>query len=293
MLPAAPALRAGRGSPPRHVRRSLQDLADPREPGGLGRRAPAGRHARAQLVVLAAGRGELDGIGAERLRDRADARGDRQRGRVERDPHAARLRRAAGRRRRGRRRGRASRSPRRPPARGPRRAAGTGAGGGARAPSSPGARSSSTARPAAEAPRSPVTPTRSPGCAPSRPTSSSAASAQPTTVTASISAGPLARSPPAIVVPVALASASAPRCSATHLGLAERRREHDAEVRLAGGGAHGGEVGERAGQRAVPDVLRAAARAEAEVRALDHRVDRRDGERGRRARRRRRRPASG
>src|SRR4051812_7576891 len=76
-------------------------------------------------------------------------------------------------------------------------------------------RPSRTARPAALPPSSPVTPTRSPGRAPSRPTTASADSAQPTTVTARVRAGPRARSPPAIVTPHSAASASAPRWTAS------------------------------------------------------------------------------
>ncbi len=81
----------------------------------------------------------------------------------------------------------------------------------------PSARPSSTARPAADAPSVPVTPTSWPGAAPSRPISSSARSAQPVTVTASVSAGPETRSPPAIVTPVRSASASAPACTREHV----------------------------------------------------------------------------
>ena len=62
--------------------------------------------------------------------------------------------------------------------------------------SGPLARPSRTARPAADAPSVPVTPTASPGRAPSRPTRSSRLSAQPTTVTATSARG-RARSPPA------------------------------------------------------------------------------------------------
>src|SRR3954454_2934668 len=82
--------------------------------------------------------------------------------------------------------------------------------------SGPWARPSRTARPAALAPSGPVTATRSPARAPSRPMSSASSSAQPTTVTAIVTAGAATRSPPAIVVPVRAASASiAPTSSST------------------------------------------------------------------------------
>src|SRR4051812_6041669 len=72
------------------------------------------------------------------------------------------------------------------------------------------------ASPAALAPSGPVTPTRSPTRAPSRPISCASSSAQPTTVTAIVTAGAATRSPPAIVVPVRAASASiAPTSSST------------------------------------------------------------------------------
>src|SRR3954470_22388745 len=82
--------------------------------------------------------------------------------------------------------------------------------------SGPSARPSRIARPPALAPSGPVTPTRSPTCAPSRSTTASSASAQPTTVTAIVSAGARTRSPPAMVVPVRSHSASiAPTSSST------------------------------------------------------------------------------
>ena len=72
VLPAAPALRARRGSSPRHVRRVPRRTSPTHvSPAASAASRRAGRHARAQLVVLAAGRRELDGIGAERRRDRA------------------------------------------------------------------------------------------------------------------------------------------------------------------------------------------------------------------------------
>jgi hypothetical protein len=55
--------------------------------------------------------------------------------------------------------------------------------------------------------------------------------------------------------------------------VAQRRRQHDREVRLTRLGAHRGEVGQRAGERAPADVLRRGL-AEPEVRAVDHHVGR-------------------
>src|SRR5215217_4106268 len=75
--------------------------------------------------------------------------------------------------------------------------------------------SSSARRPASDPPSSPVTPTRSPGRAPSRPTSSSSESAHPVTAAVSTSTGPATTSPPAIVVPVSLASSSIPWISSS------------------------------------------------------------------------------
>ena len=219
-----------------------------------------GGDADAQLVVLAAGRGELG-----RRRARAPRRPPRRPARSaaprasSASAHAARLGEAP--RVGGQAVGEVEHRARagRAPARGPRPAAAAGAGG---------ARDQRAAVACARGPRArpgrrprrracPVTPTRSPGRAPSRPDQRPrASSAQPTTVTASVSAGPAARSPPAIVVPVARARAPRrPRCSAS---TSRRRAPAGAttrEVGLAGRGAHRGEVGERAGQRAVADVL--------------------------------------
>ena len=70
MLEAPPAVSGRRGALPQDTRRTLHRAADPGQPGAAGgpfrRRAAPGRDAHEQLVVLAAGRGELE---------RAEARG--------------------------------------------------------------------------------------------------------------------------------------------------------------------------------------------------------------------------
>ena len=68
---------------------------------------------------------------------------------------------------------------------------------------------------AVEPPSLPVTPMRSPPRAPSRPRSSSASSAQPTTVTDAIRTGAATTSPPASTTPVSPASSMAPRTSSS------------------------------------------------------------------------------
>ena len=140
---------------------------------------------------------------------------------VELDPHAAAPREMAARRWPARRTGRSSRWRRAPPARGP--LARRGAGGrsaraarrrGARRPAQ--ARPSSSASPAPAAPSVPVTATRSPGRAPSRPDQLGRdRRAQPTTVNDTVSAGARVTSPPAIVTPSSSASSRAPPTSAS------------------------------------------------------------------------------
>ena len=144
------------GAPtPRHAGLAARDLADPGEPGRLGRRARGRRHADAQLVVLAAGGGELGGVDAPARCATAatpgasgSARGvelDRARRSPRRAARASEARpseRSSIARRAGAR-----------PARGPPRAAAAGAGSGRRAPRAPPARGPRAPRgPAAEAP---------------------------------------------------------------------------------------------------------------------------------------------
>ena len=73
-------------------------------------------------------------------------------------------------------------------------------------------------------PSVPVTPTRSPGRAPSRPTSFWSRSAHPTIVTLANSAGALTTSPPAIVVPVELGELLGAEHHLERLLLADMRR---------------------------------------------------------------------
>ena len=138
----------------------------------------------------------------------------------------------------------------------------------------PWARPSSTARPAAAAPRSPVTPTRSPGCAPSRPTSSSSAPAQPTTVHRDRER----RSGHEVAARDRDPAVGGQRLGAgvqlQHVVVGELRRKHDRQIRLARLGAHRGEVRQRPRQRPVAGVARRPAAAEPEVRAVDHHVGR-------------------
>ena len=147
--------------------------------------------------------------------------------------------------------------------------------------------------PAAAAPSAPVTTTPSPGRAPSRPTSSSLVSAQPVTVTASVSDGRAHE----VAARDGRRRALGQRLHRAH--AVEHRVGPEAvghahgHVRLAGVGAHRGEVRQRGGQRAVAGVGRGdPGMVEAEVHAVDHRVDRGDRERAARARRRRRRRPS-
>ena len=134
----------------------------------------------------------------------------------------------------------------------------------------------STASPAPAPPSAPVTPTRSPARAPSRPTSCSSRSAQPTTVTETISAG--ARDDVAAGDRrrrSARASSLARRAPARARGARRTAGQAEHEVGLAGVRAHRGEVRERARKRPVADLAGARpALLEAEVHALDHRVDR-------------------
>ena len=130
--------------------------------------------------------------------------------------------------------------------------------------------SASSRLPASDAPSSPVTPTRSPGLAPSRPTSSSALSAQPTTATVSTSTGPETTSPPAIVTPVSAGQLLHPVDQLER--VAEVLREHHRYVRLAGLGPHRRDVGQRRGQRLPADVAGGVGAA-LEVDAVDERVD--------------------
>ena len=199
-------------------------------PAAAPRRARSGGKTRAELVVLAAGRGEL---GADRARaparPRATPGASGSAARVELEPHAARLGEAPRVRAPGRRRGRASRARRRAasaralgeprpraqvalrrarrrPARGPRARR-------ARPPSAP-----SVAGDADQVarPRAVAADERRPRARPSR--RRSPRSSAP---------GRAARSPPAIVVPHSRASASAPAVQREHVVVAERRRQHD------------------------------------------------------------------
>ena len=101
------------GRPPTDARRPSGRAPDPGQPDAGGRRSAAARRPGGtqtqQLVVLAAGRGELGGLAPERAATSATPGGERQRAR--RRARAARRspRPAAARRTRGRRRGRASR----------------------------------------------------------------------------------------------------------------------------------------------------------------------------------------
>ena len=127
VLEAAPG--AGAARAPRHSTPGGPAATSPIQVSGAAASAAArsaGRDADAQLEVLAAGRRQLGRVAAERVRDLGDAGRQRQRRRVEREPHAARPPPAGARPRPARRRGRASRA--RPPrrARGPRPAAACG-----------------------------------------------------------------------------------------------------------------------------------------------------------------------
>ena len=115
---------------------------------------------------------------------------------------------------------------------------------GRRARPGPVARPSSTASPAAAAPSSPVTPTRSPGRAPSRPTSASGVGRP-----ADDGHGDRQRRAGGEVAAGDRQPARAPRtprrraCSASTSSSPSRGGQHDREVGLARGGAHRREVG--------------------------------------------------
>ncbi len=258
-IPQASACSPRVVAPPRLA---LAHVPNPRElgPGSLAGGAHAlgslARDAHAQLVVFAGGRRGLPGGDAQRRGGALGPLVDRQL--VEVELRARRRCSARGARRRlpARRRGRSSRAS--PPARSPGPRAGVGIGRRGLVPSVP------------------VTPTRSPGRAPSRPISFWSRSAQPTIVTLANRPGALTTSPPAIVVPVSSASSSAPSISSSACCSLDMRGNPQRDVGLACLCPHRRDIRQRPRQRLPADVLEARLGVvEAEVRALDDRVDRR------------------
>ena len=240
---APPSARRARRRGPRPIQLSPAASPPPR-----GR-----RHAGAQLVVLAAGRGELGRLACPARRDLRDARGERQRAPRRARADAARLGEPRRVRAPGRRRGRASRARRR----GERAALGEPrprpqvAGDGSRRPSRAALEHRQAGRRAAEGAGDADEVARLRAVAADQPV---VRSAQPTTVTAIVSAGP----PPGRRRRSSRRNRRrAPRRPRAAPARRRRqlRRQHDPEVRLAGVGAHRRDVGERAGERAPARVV--------------------------------------
>ena len=287
VLEAPPALAAGGAPSQRTRRRPFRRAPDPGQPGAGGRRlrgrprAPGGTQTQ-QLVVLAAGGGELGGSTPERARPprRTPAASGSARG-VELDARRRSPRRGAARRRPRRRRRRSSRvapaaasarpsAQPRPRAQVARASAPRAVGAGRRAPPGPAAERAERAGHADEVARAARRRGRS---APPR------ASAQPTTVTAMRQRRPARRGRRRRSS--RRRARRAPRrraCSASDVVVAHRRREHHRRGRPRRGSAPIAARSDSAPASArQPASSGVAPRAEAEVRAVDHHVD---GDRG-------------